>query len=290
MGVYMAIWLLLWRLIIAPTLADVCTALLTILGIVVALYPPERESKKTKYLFVGLFVLFAFLIVGANIHQRSTDSERQDNDKREMQEAEKRFSEDLRSIQNTNDAILKYVANPPKGVTIEQLSTFAKSILASRPSEEGKAQPAPPTASPMPTPTQASIPVISSAPAMYQDGQITGKNFGSKTGQVYLHLRVKPSAQKGDYGDGGSVGPDALLGGLWPSNNIDLTQAGIFQNWTDTSIQLKFPKGYWQQLVERVNNEAQYRKLNPPSQNDLEVGYQLKTSETETTSNQFYPK
>src|SRR5208283_1142868 len=138
------------------------------------------------------------------------------------------------------------------------------------------AKPALPPALPAINSPAPESPVILSAPKIFSDGQITGRNFGSDPRDILLlHLRVKPSAQSGDYGSGGRVGPDAILGGLIGSNYMLLSYGGLVKQWSDTAIQLKFPDNYWEGLVQQTERVAKTRNVAPPQRSDLEVCYTL---------------
>jgi hypothetical protein len=177
-------------------------------------------------------------------------------------------------------------AHPSNPVTSEQFSELTRSLnqkqnpTIAAPVVEATsslARPAPRQAPPLGTlNTQAPPlrPVILSAPKIFTDGQIKGKNFGTSPSELYLHVRVKPSAQRGDYGSEGRVGPNNLLGNVRGVNE-PLIEPGIIQKWSDTAITLKFPSGYWQDLLNRIITKAQERNVAPPQQSDLEVGYHV---------------
>jgi hypothetical protein len=117
---------------------------------------------------------------------------------------------------------------------------------------------------------------ISSAPVAFHDGEIRGRSFGSSAGFVFLHLRIKPAAQNGPY----AQYAEKLLGGLNATNYYPLRD-DIVQNWSDTSIQLRFPKGYWQELLSAASNVAHTRNIPPPQKSDIQACYQVSLSDEE---------
>jgi hypothetical protein len=121
-------------------------------------------------------------------------------------------------------------------------------------------------------------PVIRSVPPSFSDGQITGEHFGAAPLDVKLHLRVKPSAQSGDYIEEGRAGPGTLLGALDTSNYRSL-RGNIIRQWSDTSIQLNFPVDYWTDLLGSVDSTAKGRRIDPPSHSDIQVCYQIRPAD-----------
>lgn len=115
-------------------------------------------------------------------------------------------------------------------------------------------------------------PIITSAPTIFHDGQIKGSDFGGQPGQVRLHLRVKPSAQTGDYSANSGFGPDRLLGNLDGSNN-PIVGENMLQGWSDHTIQLSLPSSYWDNLMLTIERVGDERKITPPQRADLQVCY-----------------
>jgi hypothetical protein len=125
------------------------------------------------------------------------------------------------------------------------------------------------------TPVIRPRPVIISVPNSFEDGSITGKNLATGTTGLLAHLRVKASAATGDYRDEGLAGRDNLLGNLTASNYFPVPRDSI-QQWSDTSINLRFTKNFWVWILEQVKRVAESRKIPPLTQSDIEVCYQLK--------------
>jgi hypothetical protein len=263
-----------------PVVVDCSTVGLAVLGGYVALYPPPDRRKKR--LCVGCFVLLAVVGIGSDIEQRSIESSKRDKLQEAQTKAEERFSEDLNAVKRASDkstdAILAFVANPPKGITIGQLSSFAEGLLRRR---EVASAPSTPSSVPSIAPQRSETrpldaqqspfpPLILSAPKMYSDGEIKGANFGSTRGQIAIHIRVKPSRRAWSYE---SLG-DMLIGNLRMSNFQNLDDKFI-QQWSDTSIQLKFPTGYKDFIVSIISQRAESRALKSPAESDLEVGFQI---------------
>lgn len=129
---------------------------------------------------------------------------------------------------------------------------------------------------------------ISAAPPRFESGQILGSNFGSERGRLYLHLRVKKSAQRSIYAPNGQSGPGRLLGGLDFTNYAPLP-GKIIQGWANDSILLKFSADYLQPLVNTVDDVAASRRQHAPLPADIEIGYQIVTADG-ARSQWFYPE
>lgn len=115
---------------------------------------------------------------------------------------------------------------------------------------------------------------ISSAPPIFHKGEIVGKNFGDRQGYLYIHFHIKDAVQRGIYADGGLFGPDHLLGGLDRSNNIQLSPDQI-ASWSDTSIKLNLPEGFWNGELEELRSHIRQYGYEPPLASDIEVGYRV---------------
>jgi hypothetical protein len=133
------------------------------------------------------------------------------------------------------------------------------------------------------TPPRYLQPAIRSVPPNFSDGQITGEHFGTTVLDVKLHLRVRQSAEDGNYRVGGRVNPGALLGDLGPSNYISLS-GNIIKQWSDTNIELKFPADYWSGLWAFVDSKAKGRQIPPPSRSDVQVCYQIRLGDAQNSN------
>lgn len=94
-----------------------------------ALNPPKETDKPLKNAYVFLFALLFVIGMAANVWERSVESNKQENLQKNATEAEKRFSQDLKDVKESSHAILAFVANPPKGMTADQVSSVVKTIL-----------------------------------------------------------------------------------------------------------------------------------------------------------------
>jgi hypothetical protein len=116
-----------------PTLVTIATFGSALLGFVVAIYPPEKEGNTLKKgVYIALFAILGVVGVSADVWQRSIERGRQEVSQAHQTAAEIRFSADLNEVKASNNAILQFVANPPKGYTKEQVSTFVKAYVESR--------------------------------------------------------------------------------------------------------------------------------------------------------------
>ena len=134
-------------------------------------------------------------------------------------------------------------------------------------------------------------PVILSVPNSFEDGTITGNNLNPPAGEratLLIHLRVRDSAATGDYGDGGRVGRENLLGDMKNTNEVPVPQNCI-QQWNSNSITLRFTKEFWETLMSDVAMRANIRGIKSPQQSDIEVGYQIKAPD-EVPSKIVYAK
>jgi hypothetical protein len=248
----------------------------------------SSETAAEKRLWQGLFIALTLLWLGGSFWVLSTEDEQH---RREMADLKHEVKGDVTA------AIIDYNNDHPQHqITSEQFAAFTKSLNDRKNAVAPLSSPVIPASmreqaqgSPATPPNQPLIrPVITSAPRINTNGVITGQHFGSIPQDVYLHIRVKPSAQVGDYGLVGKVGPDKLFGNLDPSNYIKTV--GAIGRWSDNSIALAFPPGYWDRLFEAVTAEAHYRGLTPPQRSDLEAGYQVRRKDEDVVSEWFYAK
>jgi hypothetical protein len=261
---------------------------LTGIGILMGAKPPSTDGEKRAYK-IAFVVLGLAVVVTTTVQTAYSDHEAEAarNDAHKMQEQDHQdqllSQAKLSYMQGTLDAIAKLEGQNLANLHSENAAcvSTAQAIMkmAQGGSIVGGAVPAPQAAittpsSPPHAPISPQEPVISSVPVFGADGQITGKNFGSDTGGVYIHLRIKPSAQHGVYADGGLVGPDRLVGQNAPIITPSLDPK-IIQRWTDTAITLHFPDYYWDQQMLWINKLAENRKVEPPKQSDIEVCYQV---------------
>ena len=124
----------------------------------------------------------------------------------------------------------------------------------------------------LPAPRQ---PVIISVPNSFEDGTITGKNLATGMADLFIQLNVKHSSATGDYRDEGLAGRDRLLGDL-RSTNLVAVPKDCIQQWSDSSINLRFTRDFWPSILGRVKSEAENRKIAPLNESEIEVCYQIK--------------
>ncbi len=271
-----------------PVVVSCSTVGLAFLGGYVALYPPPDRWKS---LYVSCFVLLAIVGISSDTGQRAIENSKRQKLQDAQTKAEERFSEDLKAVRRSSDkstdAILRFVANPPKGITIGQLSSFAEGLLRRR--DASSIPPSAPSIAPQRSETHPAAaqpdplpPLILAAPKMFRDGEIRGVNFGNARGQISIHLRVRPSKRSGPYEQLG----DMLIGNLRASNFQNLDDKFI-QQWSDTSIQLVFPSGYKDFVISNITQKAESRALKPPAEEDVEVGFQIMGQNGQ--SDWFYP-
>lgn len=114
---------------IPPLLVDLATVSLAVLGGHVAINPPEKGNVRLRAFYISSFVLLAAIAVGANIWQRSLESGKQDRLQQNETDARNQFAKSLKSVQNSNELILNFVANPPKGMTQDQVQLIVKGFV-----------------------------------------------------------------------------------------------------------------------------------------------------------------
>jgi hypothetical protein len=115
---------------VPPVLVDLATFGLAYLGGHVALNPPAKDDQVLKRLYVFGFAFLFVIGMAANGWERTMEANKRDKLQQDQTTAETRFSIDLRDVKNSSDAILNYVAHPPKGATLEQLQQYAQSQLS----------------------------------------------------------------------------------------------------------------------------------------------------------------
>jgi hypothetical protein len=121
-----------WLGTVLSSLTDLATFGLAALGGYVAVNPPTREEIKSKTFYVVSFGLLAILGVYANGSEREKDKSEKRVLQQEQTDAEIRFSDDLKAVKQSSDAILAFVANPPKGISQNQFSSTLSALLAKR--------------------------------------------------------------------------------------------------------------------------------------------------------------
>ena len=161
-----------------PNVVSCSTLGLAALGGYVALYPPADGRKRR--LYVSSFILLAVVGIGSDVEQRAIENSKREKLQEAQTKAEERFSEDLKSVKRSSDkstdAILAFVATPPKGITIGQLSSFAERLLSDR--GVALAPSSVPSIAPHPSETHPSAaqpshlpPLVLSAPKMFSDAK-----------------------------------------------------------------------------------------------------------------------
>ncbi|MCU1300080.1 MAG: hypothetical protein JWQ87_364 [Candidatus Sulfotelmatobacter sp.] len=278
-----------WLDSVPSALVDCATFGLAALGGYVAVNPPSQDDKKLKYIYMFSFITLAIFGIGANVWQRGIESGRRVQSEHNETTARNDFSKNLKAVKESTEQavadIRNFLTHPPKGYTPEQVLQIAKTLLDNHAPAARLERPSN-IITPVPKPVIPK-PLISSVPTIFTDGEVKGKNFGAQAGMLQLHVRVKPSAQRGDYASDGRIGPDNLQGNLRGVNYIDLP-IDIIQRWSDTAITLKFPSDYWQNAIRNIESRAQSRGVIPPQQSDLEVGYQILSDSGDARTGFFY--
>jgi hypothetical protein len=112
-----------------PILVDLATFGLAFLGGYVALVPPKEDDGLLKKRYVFAFAtLFAVGMI-ANGCLRNIEKQKQDVLQQKVTDAGIRFSADLKAVKASSDAILNFVAHPPKGFTREEVVSVVEQFL-----------------------------------------------------------------------------------------------------------------------------------------------------------------
>jgi hypothetical protein len=129
---YLHVWHSAWLGSVPAVIVDGSTFGLAALGGYVALNAPRAEQRALKGFYVISFIALAILGIGANIWQRNVEAGKQASLQQNETDARKEFSENLKDVKKSSDAILSFVTNPPKGISAEQGLAFAKALAARR--------------------------------------------------------------------------------------------------------------------------------------------------------------
>ena len=121
-----------WLDSIFQTTIIVANVGLAFMGGFVAVKPPREDDQALKRLYICLFGIVAIVGIVASLWSNKRDRGEQERLQQANREAEVRFSADLLSVKHSNDAILTFVSNPPKGVTQEQMTQFVKAFVQQR--------------------------------------------------------------------------------------------------------------------------------------------------------------
>ncbi len=114
---------------VPPLLVDLATFGLALLGAFVALKPLKETDKTLKRFYVVGFALLFFVGMAANLWQRSVESGKQEKLQQNETDARKQFSSNLDDLRISNNAILEFVANPPKGFSQAQVSSIVQEFI-----------------------------------------------------------------------------------------------------------------------------------------------------------------
>lgn len=113
----------------APLLVDLATFGLAYLGGHVAINPPRETDKVLKKVYVFTFALLLVIGISANVWQRSIENDKQDKLQQNETAAREQFSSNLRDVKRSSEAILNFVANPPKGFTQDQIASVVSKFI-----------------------------------------------------------------------------------------------------------------------------------------------------------------
>jgi hypothetical protein len=114
---------------VPPLLVNLATFGLALLGGFVALKPPEETDKTLKRFYVFGFAFLFVLGTAANLWQRSVESGKQEKLQQNETDARNQFSTNLHDLKVSNNAILEFVANPPKGFSQAQVSSIVQEFI-----------------------------------------------------------------------------------------------------------------------------------------------------------------
>ena len=114
---------------VPPLLVDLATFGLASLGGYVALKPPKETDKTLKRFYVVGFALLFLAGVAANLWLRSVESGKQEKLQQNETDARNQFSTNLRDLKISSNAILEFVANPPKGFSQAQVSSIVQEFM-----------------------------------------------------------------------------------------------------------------------------------------------------------------
>jgi hypothetical protein len=124
---------------VAPFWTPVTASVVAVLGGVVAIFPPEKRQVWLKIFLVVFFLSSASLGTRSELQLRATEENNRkqyESDQKEAQRqqtnAEIRFSSDLAAVKGSSDAILRFVANPPPGLSQSQISSTLSDLLTKR--------------------------------------------------------------------------------------------------------------------------------------------------------------
>lgn len=113
--------------------------LLAVLGGFVAINPPEKSMFWLKLFYVVSFAVLASVGTRAELQLRAREERNRQNYEQAQRDAqtqqtnaEIRFSKDLAAVKDSSDAILRFVANPPKGITEKQFASTLSELLRTR--------------------------------------------------------------------------------------------------------------------------------------------------------------
>jgi hypothetical protein len=263
------------------------------IGIEMVNRPPDTGGKK--WMYRTLFGLFGTAVIVTTLIQAVRTENAQKQAREDASKAKDQAHSDqlvsqskLAYMQGTLDSIAKfvaeYIAHPPKSQPVKFDPSWALAVMKMAQSngevqsDASKVAPPPAASSQpvLPIPSRHPDPIVLSVPPPFQSGEVTGKNFGTTPGTVYLHPRVKRSAQHGTY----AVNTENLLAGMTRMNYVRLDESMV-QDWSDTTIQLRFPAEYWKMLLRQITDTARNRGVEPLSQSDIDICYQVQRTDSE---------
>ena len=129
---YLHAWHPDWLGGLPPTLVDLSTFGLALLGGLVSILPPRKDQVLLKYSYIAGFITLALFGISANVWQRNIEKAKQDSLEAARTHAEIRFSADLLDVKNSSNAILNFVAHPPAGMSTNQVASIFQRFLAER--------------------------------------------------------------------------------------------------------------------------------------------------------------
>jgi hypothetical protein len=131
---------------LVPTVTEFCNLVLAVFGLVLAIWPLKDGQKNLKWASVAFIIVLA--IVGmlsisytraADLAEKSKLEEEQKDAWISERDARVNFGADLAYVRQTSEATLRFVANPPKGYTLEQVSAVARTMIAAKSHDQASA-------------------------------------------------------------------------------------------------------------------------------------------------------
>ena len=116
----------MWLDTVLRLTVDLSTFGIGALGGHVAVNPPERTQKKLKRAYFAAFFLLAIIGIGSNEWERERADALQEAYRNAADTAAKQFSADLKIVKDDDSAVLRFLENPPRGLTKSDVDAITK--------------------------------------------------------------------------------------------------------------------------------------------------------------------